>query len=327
LSSGSVGCVKGQSSPEDVACGVLICLRSVPTPLAGELCLGDAVPFGDMPAGFATVGSMPRLDLDQCASSVFRFGAQNRYELAPGSVTNTSVQRGLSRRSVLQESSRVTGIRSWFRAVHHVRDRQGFDRDQVVGVDHLSRKFVVEVAALVRHLAVPGSNSSPGFRAVLGTGTPGRPHSKLVGPPHADTASHWCSTYRILVTASLGNWRRNERAVRTSHSPTEAASASVADNRTRKCALSSTAPVATLGTMVPAAIASSPGGTRPSRSRRVCVEQHTKRRPDDVDPLTNRTRHRGMTERYEAPPTFGPSGRTCAHILLTALAASTVKEH
>lgn len=63
--------------------------------LADEFRLGDAILRGCMFAPFAAVGSVPGVDLDPGAPSIFRFGAQYRDELAPASVTNASVQPGL----------------------------------------------------------------------------------------------------------------------------------------------------------------------------------------------------------------------------------------
>ena len=68
--------VVGQSSPQDVACGVFVSVGAVTAPLAGEHRLGDAVLSCGVTADLAAVGGVPGVDLNECASSVFRFGAQ-----------------------------------------------------------------------------------------------------------------------------------------------------------------------------------------------------------------------------------------------------------
>ena len=86
----SVGCVTGQPGPQDVACGVFVGVGAVPAASTSEYRLGDAVLFGCVPAGFAAVGGVPGIDFDHGASSVFRFGAQNRDELPPARIGDTS---------------------------------------------------------------------------------------------------------------------------------------------------------------------------------------------------------------------------------------------
>ena len=68
--------VKGQSSPQDVACGMFVGLSGVTAALADEFRLGNAILACRVSAGLAAIGGVPGIDLDQCASSVFRFGAQ-----------------------------------------------------------------------------------------------------------------------------------------------------------------------------------------------------------------------------------------------------------
>ena len=58
--------------------------------LADELRLGDAVFRRCISTRFAAVGGVPGINLNPGAPSVFRFGAQNRDELTPASVTDTS---------------------------------------------------------------------------------------------------------------------------------------------------------------------------------------------------------------------------------------------
>jgi hypothetical protein len=79
--------VKGQSGPEDVACGVFICRCGVAAALAGEFRLADAILGRCMTAALTPIRGVPGVDLDPGAPSVFRFGAQYRDELTPASVT------------------------------------------------------------------------------------------------------------------------------------------------------------------------------------------------------------------------------------------------
>ena len=72
----SAGCVTGQSSPQDVACGMFVGPSGVTTALADEFRLVNAILACRVSAGLAAIGGVPGIDLDQCASSVFRFGAQ-----------------------------------------------------------------------------------------------------------------------------------------------------------------------------------------------------------------------------------------------------------
>jgi hypothetical protein len=83
--------VKGQSSPEDIARGVFVCVRRMPTQETTKFRLSDAILGGCVPTGFATVRGVPGVYLNPGAPGVLRFGAQNRDELAPASITDTSV--------------------------------------------------------------------------------------------------------------------------------------------------------------------------------------------------------------------------------------------
>jgi hypothetical protein len=67
--------VKGQSSPQDVACSVFVGLGAMSAQLADELCLADTVPGCCVSTVLAAVGGVPGVDLDQYTPSVFRFGA------------------------------------------------------------------------------------------------------------------------------------------------------------------------------------------------------------------------------------------------------------
>ena len=82
----------GQSGPQDVACGVFVCRRGVTAALAGEFRLHDAVGARCVPAALTPVGGVLGVDLYPGPSSIFRFGAQNRDELAPASVTDRSIE-------------------------------------------------------------------------------------------------------------------------------------------------------------------------------------------------------------------------------------------
>ena len=68
--------VKGQSSPEEVACGVFVSLGAMRASLTFERRLGDAILRRCVTTGFAAVGGVPGVDLNQRAPSIFRFGAQ-----------------------------------------------------------------------------------------------------------------------------------------------------------------------------------------------------------------------------------------------------------
>jgi hypothetical protein len=83
--------MKGQPAPEDIASGVFVCLGGMTTVLATKLRLANAILRCRAPASFAAVGGVPGVDVNQGAPSIFRFGTQNRDELTPARVTNTSI--------------------------------------------------------------------------------------------------------------------------------------------------------------------------------------------------------------------------------------------
>jgi hypothetical protein len=56
FSRGRVGCETGQSSPEDVACRMLVGVDGVLAPPTGEHCLAGAVLLGGVAAGFTAGG-------------------------------------------------------------------------------------------------------------------------------------------------------------------------------------------------------------------------------------------------------------------------------
>ena len=69
--------VKGQPSPEDIACGVFVGLDMVSACPANEDRLCDAIFLGCVSTVFAAICGVAGINLNQAASSVFRFGAQN----------------------------------------------------------------------------------------------------------------------------------------------------------------------------------------------------------------------------------------------------------
>jgi hypothetical protein len=77
--------VTGQPGPEDIACGVFVCLGGMTAVLATKLRLGNAILQCRAPASFAAVGGVLGVDLNPGAPSIFRFGTQNRDELTPSS--------------------------------------------------------------------------------------------------------------------------------------------------------------------------------------------------------------------------------------------------
>src|ERR1700732_4287332 len=89
---------------------MLVCRGAMRASLAFECRLGDAVFGGCVPAFFAAIRRVAGVDLNPGAPSIFRFGAQNRDELAPASVTDTSVEPGLRPGSVRQKLPRVFRI-------------------------------------------------------------------------------------------------------------------------------------------------------------------------------------------------------------------------
>jgi len=153
--------VEGQSSPKDVARGHLICRGGVRASLADEVRLGDAVLRCCVPAGFAAVGSVPGVDLNPGAPSLFRFGAQNRDEPAPAGVTDASGEPGLRPGSVGQILAWLVGIGDGFGPPQHVGDLQVLDRQQVVACDEGAGLFVVKILALVGDLAMPRGDRLP----------------------------------------------------------------------------------------------------------------------------------------------------------------------
>src|ERR1700724_399632 len=101
---------------------MLVCRGAMRASLAFECRLGDAVFGGCVPAFFAAIRRVAGVDLNPGAPSIFRFGAQNRDELAPASVTDTSVEPGLRPGSVRKNRPGVSGLGEGLPPPHHVGD-------------------------------------------------------------------------------------------------------------------------------------------------------------------------------------------------------------
>ena len=211
----SVGCVTGQPGPQDVACGVLVCVGMVPAAATSEYRLGEAVLYGCVPAVFAAVGGVPGVDLDHGASSVFRFGAQNRDELPPARIGDTSVQPGLRGCTVGQELAGVVGVGDGCGPAHHGGDRQVLDGDQVIGLHERAGGFVVEVAAAVGDLAMPCSqrltSAAPVLGPRFGAGQPllrcGQPGGGGAGPARVMMCSPSEVVAKLAIPTSTPAWR------------------------------------------------------------------------------------------------------------------------
>jgi hypothetical protein len=114
---------------------MLVGVDGVPTSSTGEHRLCGAVLGCGVPAGFAAVGGVPRVDVDHHTSSLFRSGAQDRHELGPARVVDAWVQAGLGRGPVGQEPARLVGIGARWRSLDQVADPQVLDDQQVVADD------------------------------------------------------------------------------------------------------------------------------------------------------------------------------------------------
>lgn len=150
--------MKGQPGPKDVARSLFVGPRGVSTCSADEYRLGGAVFFSCMPAGFAAGGGVAGVDHDADAPSVFRFGAQNRDELSPAGIDDTSVEPCFGGASVRQEWSSRLGAAHRFGAANHVRDGQVLQSDQVITPYELQGSLMVEVAPSIGDLALLGSH-------------------------------------------------------------------------------------------------------------------------------------------------------------------------
>jgi hypothetical protein len=167
LFSRRIGCVMGQSGPQDISCRLLVGLSCVAAVLADESCLRDAVRFGCIPADFATIGGVLGVDYDPDAPSVFRFGAQNRDELPPGSVTDASVKSSLGSRSVRQVSARTTWVVDRFWSPDHIRNLEVFHHNQVVRLNESTSRLMVEVPTLIGNLTMPSRERLPRSFAII----------------------------------------------------------------------------------------------------------------------------------------------------------------
>jgi hypothetical protein len=74
-----------------------------------------------------------------CPPSFFRFGFQDRAELSPARVVDTSIESGLGAAPVGQELSGVLGVGLHLGPLGHVLHRQGFHHQQVELFDQLPR--------------------------------------------------------------------------------------------------------------------------------------------------------------------------------------------
>jgi hypothetical protein len=192
--------VKGQPSPQDVARGVFISLGRVAARLTFEHRLRDTVVSCCVPAAFAAIRGVFGVDLNQGASSVFRFGAQYRDELSPTSVSDASIECRLRGCPVGQERAESIGILHGFGTATHIGDRQILHNNQVVRFNDCSGRLVVEVAALISDLAVPSSDCRPPTRPVFRT-TPCASQRLLRA---CETRSRAAAPSRVIDMYSLG---------------------------------------------------------------------------------------------------------------------------
>src|ERR1700758_1706067 len=99
---------------------MFVCRRAMTASLALERRLGDTVFGGCIPALFTAVRGVPGVDLNPDTPSIFRFGAQNRDEATPASITDTPIQPGLRPGTVGQELPRVFLSCDGLGPPHHV---------------------------------------------------------------------------------------------------------------------------------------------------------------------------------------------------------------
>src|ERR1035437_6162220 len=162
-----VGCEKGQSSPEDVVSSMLVGVRGVTTRLTAEHCLADAVLFGGVTATATAVGGVPGIYAYHCASSLFRFGAQDRDEGSPARIGDTSVQPGLGCLPVGQECPGGIWVGTGLGPADHVGDLEVLDGDHVIAAHQVAGGVVVEVPSLIGDLAVPGRHRLAGRPTIV----------------------------------------------------------------------------------------------------------------------------------------------------------------
>ena len=94
--------------------------------------------------------------VDHTSAGFLRFALQDRHELSPARIVDTSVQSALGGHVGAGDLHHPLG-----RATH-VFDLEILDTDQVVLGDQLPGHVVVEVPTLVGHQAVPGGNGVAG---------------------------------------------------------------------------------------------------------------------------------------------------------------------
>src|SRR6478736_8875819 len=101
---------------------MLICRCTMRASLAFEGRLGDAIFGGCITAFLAAVRGVPGVDLNPDTPSIFRFGAQNRDEATPASVTDTPIKPGLRPGTVGQKVPWLLFICNGLGPPHHVGD-------------------------------------------------------------------------------------------------------------------------------------------------------------------------------------------------------------
>jgi len=161
--------VTGQSGPQNVTGGVLVSVSLERARPATKQRLCDTVLPGCVPTSLAAVRGVPGIHVDHHASSVFRFGTQDRHEQSPARITDTSIQPGLSRSPIRQEPPRGIRICHGFCAAQHIADIQILDGNEVIYLHQRPRSLVVEVATLVGDLTMPSHDSRPGPVTIFGT--------------------------------------------------------------------------------------------------------------------------------------------------------------
>ncbi len=157
---------KGQSSPEDVACGIYVGVDFVSTLVTSEHRLADAVGGADVPAVGTRRTRVPGVHEDHLSSSFLRFGNEDVRELCPARVGDRSVQATLGGCPVGEEDSGAFGIGDGLGSAYHVGDPEVLNADHVVASDELSGCLVVEVSPAIGDLSVTGGNGLAGCPAV-----------------------------------------------------------------------------------------------------------------------------------------------------------------
>ena len=156
---------------------MLVCRCAMRASLAFELRLGDAVFGGCIPTFLAAVRGVPGVDLNPDTPSIFRFGAQNRDEATPASVTDTSIEPGLRPGTVGQKLPRIVSDQP--RALAR-RIMLAICKSSTTTRSYRSTRgaglLVVKVLALVGDLAMPRRHRFPPaftvLRTALGAGQP-----------------------------------------------------------------------------------------------------------------------------------------------------------